>query len=703
MAATYSTVSSAVTSLDPATNTLARSVAPTIPIDVVAGTDGLLAVGLFRRGGAAATVPVAPSGWLPIANDATNGLNRGTTLDLRIWYRAVVAGDANTAHTWTWTDDAASTLDGNGLVALIRLPGVNTAAMIDAVKFDTATGTLNTVTTLYEHLSPEASPGVQPSPTSALTAGSLIIRLFGQLGVSGTFTAATGTTLKNTISSTGASNNVRLITLTDTTVPAASTQTPARTATTSISTQEIQGTIIIAAASVAPVAASTALKPVPVRGTTHAQTFIVRDKTTGQPFATATFESTAAAADGKFLVSLDGATPVVSAGVVTNIGNGAYQLPYTVAETTATEVRPIVRTATPANVDIEPIPSLHPRDLPVFTSGTFVSAGVSTATLATNALAVNSVYIGMFLHVTGGTGIGQVRTITAYSGSSRTATVSPSWATTPTTTSTYKVLDPGNTSAIIAQGNDPLSGWAADDYYTMTELQDGIWGATTRSITAPVAIGGAIPYLENLNNIAPVDIFAALLADHTVLNSIGAAINTINTAVVANLNATVSSRAAATDLAIVDDFLDTEIADIRARLPFALVNGRIDASVGSMAANVLTDTATNTDLDVYQARVTLVDDDASTTDRYVVIWHKNGVPVTSGITTPLIQVWAVTNGADLIAETAMTQIASTGTYRYTATAAARTVAGSAYIAKVTATIDGGVRATVVPIGRDSVL
>jgi len=362
-----------------------------------------------------------------------------------------------------------------------------------------------------------------------------------------------------------------------------------------------------------------------------------------------------------------------------------------------------VRTATPANVDIEPIASFFPRDLPVFTSGTFVAAGTSTATLATNALAVNSVYIGMMLQVTGGTGIGQVRTITAYSGSSRTATVSPSWSPTPTTTSTYKVLDPGNTSAIIAQGNDPATGWAAEDYFTMEALQAGIWSATTRSITAPVAIAGAIPYLEDLFDITPVDIFAALLADHTVANSIGAAINAINTAVVANLNATVSSRAAATDLTVIDDFLDTEIADIRARLPFALVNGRIDASVGAMVANVLTDAATNTDLDVYQARVTLVDDDASTTDRYVVIWHKNGVPVTSGITTPLIQVWAVSNGADLIAETAMTQIATTGTYRYTATGAVRTVAGAAYIAKVTATIDGGVRSTVIPVGKDSVI
>jgi hypothetical protein len=59
----------------------------------------------------------------------------------------------------------------------------------------------------------------------------------------------------------------------------------------------------------------------------------------------------------------------------------------------------------------------------------------------------------------------------------------------------------------------------------------------------------------------------------------------------------------------VDDLVDTEVAaiktetasiqadtnDIQARLPAALVSGRIDASVGAMAANVLTATAINAD------------------------------------------------------------------------------------------------------------
>jgi hypothetical protein len=45
----------------------------------------------------------------------------------------------------------------------------------------------------------------------------------------------------------------------------------------------------------------------------------------------------------------------------------------------------------------------------------------------------------------------------------------------------------------------------------------------------------------------------------------------------------------------VDDFLDTEITDIQARLPAALVSGRIDASVGAMASNVVTAASLATD------------------------------------------------------------------------------------------------------------
>ena len=45
----------------------------------------------------------------------------------------------------------------------------------------------------------------------------------------------------------------------------------------------------------------------------------------------------------------------------------------------------------------------------------------------------------------------------------------------------------------------------------------------------------------------------------------------------------------------VDNFVDTEIADVQARLPAALVSGRMDCSVGAVAANALTASALASD------------------------------------------------------------------------------------------------------------
>ncbi len=102
----------------------------------------------------------------------------------------------------------------------------------------------------------------------------------------------------------------------------------------------------------------------------------------------------------------------------------------------------------------------------------------------------------------------------------------------------------------------------------------------------------------------------------------------------------------------------------------------------------------------YAAKVSVVDDNTGTNDRYAVVWYKDLVKITSGITTPLIQVIKAADGTDLVASTAMTQIGSIGEYRYNE-GTNRMVDGSIYSCKVTATIDGAVRTWSQPIGRDS--
>lgn len=73
-------------------------------------------------------------------------------------------------------------------------------------------------------------------------------------------------------------------------------------------------------------------------------------------------------------------------------------------------------------------------------SGTVVSASSTTVVLpATNGKTstVDDAYIGVDITITAGTNAGETRTITGYTGSTRTATVNRSWSVTPDNTSTF--------------------------------------------------------------------------------------------------------------------------------------------------------------------------------------------------------------------------------------------------------------------------
>lgn len=67
------------------------------------------------------------------------------------------------------------------------------------------------------------------------------------------------------------------------------------------------------------------------------------------------------------------------------------------------------------------------------------SAGSNTVALAVDALAVDGAYVGMEIVILTNTGAGQRRTITAYDGTSRVATVGVAWEVLPTDISDYEV------------------------------------------------------------------------------------------------------------------------------------------------------------------------------------------------------------------------------------------------------------------------
>jgi prepilin-type N-terminal cleavage/methylation domain-containing protein len=70
-------------------------------------------------------------------------------------------------------------------------------------------------------------------------------------------------------------------------------------------------------------------------------------------------------------------------------------------------------------------------------AGTAQLAASNTITLSPSASAVDNYYVGLSIRTVSGIGLGQNRTISAYSGSSKVATVSTAWTTIPNNTTTY--------------------------------------------------------------------------------------------------------------------------------------------------------------------------------------------------------------------------------------------------------------------------
>ena len=117
-------------------------------------------------------------------------------------------------------------------------------------------------------------------------------------------------------------------------------------------------------------------------------------------------------------------------------------------------------------------------------------------------------------------------------------------------------------------------------------------------------------------------------------------------------------------------------------------------------ANPTTLSATSVGPDIYHADITFIRDQTNLKDEYVAIWFRNGVRVTGGITVPTINVVKRADGTDLIAVTAMTQIGTTGTYKFDASGASRQTAGESCVIIVQAIIDAATRDFARALGRD---
>lgn len=123
-------------------------------------------------------------------------------------------------------------------------------------------------------------------------------------------------------------------------------------------------------------------------------------------------------------------------------------------------------------------------------------------------------------------------------------------------------------------------------------------------------------------------------------------------------------------------------------------------TAAKIAAGAIDDDAVAADMDSYSGKIWIIKQ-STTKDEYGVTFYKNGQPIETGITVPLIDyVKKLSDGSILINDASLTD-QSNGDYYYGETTN-KLVAGNAYMARVTATIDGATRFFKQQIGRDSV-
>ena len=136
---------------------------------------------------------------------------------------------------------------------------------------------------------------------------------------------------------------------------------------------------------------------------------------------------------------MDGAAYADASAEATEIAttSGTYLLDLTAAEMNGATIALIVKT-TSAGAKTTPM-VLYPRVPITLESGTLTAGTTASATLTTAAATLNSYYNGCVIHITSGDGSGQGRMVTAYTGASRIAVVTPVFASAPSSTSAYSL------------------------------------------------------------------------------------------------------------------------------------------------------------------------------------------------------------------------------------------------------------------------
>lgn len=192
-------------------------------------------------------------------------------------------------------------------------------------------------------------------------------------------------------------------------------------------------------------------------------------------------------------VSKNGDTPADCTNEATEIGSsGKYYLSLTGTEMTADIVDGVTKTST-SGAKTTPW-TLYPKKLPALRSGTSQAGAAGTITLDSGASALDDAYNGCLIVATLDSAV-EARIITDYVGSTKVASVTPNWNTTPDSDDTFIIYLPDGVQ--VNQANVTAFGGVAGTFAS------GIPETKVASIAAGAITAGAIA--ANAINAAKLD------------------------------------------------------------------------------------------------------------------------------------------------------------------------------------------------------
>lgn len=305
--------------------------------------------------------------------------------------------------------------------------------------------------------------------------------------------------------------------------------------------------------------------PYPVYGAPYGVAFPILDADGDLVTGAAALDSEVSKNGDTFADCTNEATEIATA-------SGMYYLLLTATELTTDVVILIVKTTT-SGAKTTPM-VLYPKKLPALRSGTAAGGAAGSITLDAGASAVDDRYNGALVVATLDTLV-EARIITDYNGSTKVATVTPNWNTTPDSDDTFILYLPDGVQipdanlaswldvvplALSSQRVQVLVGAITNGVIAAATFAanalDAVWSTAARTLTAATNITstGATTVPQTGDN------FARLGAPA------GASVS-------ADIAAVKAQTAA----------IEADTQDLQTRTPAALVGGRMDANMGAVS------------------------------------------------------------------------------------------------------------------------